>query len=335
MYGQGCCPYFQIRLDVGKHVLSKKEKKVLRAVQNLLDGKEKKPEQENKRQVSSKKKDDQSIKICHKLSIILEEAIDRSGVAEKGEGWKGVKVVEPLDKKSAKSHYNSSIAIHLFHAKNLKVQAESAEKLAHMICKEIPQGENFELVRSVQVSEKGHINFVLHQQQKMEISQNLEIEKDNNWKAMPSEEKKKDDLGEYVSRQKIRFENQQEQVPKFAEEHMEKLPVLEQLLKMEGKKHTLTIDICDSVFNMEEYLLYLRYQKGVHKDPEGKNSERSFSNFLVNSPLLKKPPQKEGDPSVGFGSFHMQYRLDGKLVAVGVGHSLHFLFLMYFPSEPP
>lgn len=70
----------------------------------------------------------------------------------------------------------------------------------------------------------------------------------------------------------------------------------------------------------EELSLYQKYQMIVHHDPLSKVSEQQFIRFLVASPL--KPQQKiRGNPSpltTGYGSFHQHYRLDGKLIAVGV-----------------
>ncbi|XP_014285261.1 arginyl-tRNA--protein transferase 1 isoform X1 [Halyomorpha halys] len=70
----------------------------------------------------------------------------------------------------------------------------------------------------------------------------------------------------------------------------------------------------------EELSLYQKYQVTVHHDPISKVSEQQFTRFLVTSPL--KPQQKiRGNPSqlpMGYGSFHQHYRLNGKLIAVGV-----------------
>uniref|UniRef100_A0A1B6IE36 Arginyl-tRNA--protein transferase 1 n=1 Tax=Homalodisca liturata TaxID=320908 RepID=A0A1B6IE36_9HEMI len=62
--------------------------------------------------------------------------------------------------------------------------------------------------------------------------------------------------------------------------------------------------------------VYQRYQTTIHNDPLEKVSERQFRRFLVNSPL--KPWKPSDGPSQGYGSFHQQYWLDGRLLAVGV-----------------
>ncbi|XP_076038356.1 arginyltransferase 1 isoform X2 [Oratosquilla oratoria] len=65
-----------------------------------------------------------------------------------------------------------------------------------------------------------------------------------------------------------------------------------------------------------EYQVYLKYQVSVHRDPPAKVSPVQFTRFLCNSPLKSWKPRH--CPVRSFGSFHHQYWLDGKLIAVGV-----------------
>ncbi|KAL0269342.1 UNVERIFIED_CONTAM: hypothetical protein PYX00_007111 [Menopon gallinae] len=62
-------------------------------------------------------------------------------------------------------------------------------------------------------------------------------------------------------------------------------------------------------YEAETFELYKRYQISVHNDPPEKLSFQSFYRFLVDSPL---------EPEQFYGSYHQQYWLDGKLIAVGV-----------------
>lgn len=95
--------------------------------------------------------------------------------------------------------------------------------------------------------------------------------------------------------------------------------------KLEGSStaplriHNLEIRMKQSHFDPEEYELYRKYQVKVHDDKPESVSEDSYKRFLVDSPLIFCPPQsgKKG-PSCGFGSFHQQYLIDGKVIAVGV-----------------
>ena len=87
----------------------------------------------------------------------------------------------------------------------------------------------------------------------------------------------------------------------------------------QGKRRRLEIRLKRSGFDPEEFALYRRYQIKVHNDAPDHVSEISYRRFLVDTPLV--PVQPSGDsrvPPCGFGSFHQQYVIDGRLVAVGV-----------------
>ncbi|KAG5237469.1 arginyl-tRNA--protein transferase [Salix suchowensis] len=87
----------------------------------------------------------------------------------------------------------------------------------------------------------------------------------------------------------------------------------------QGKRRRLEIRLKRSSFDPEEFALYRRYQIKVHNDAPDHVSEISYRRFLVDTPLV--PVQPSGDsrvPPCGFGSFHQQYVIDGRLVAVGV-----------------
>lgn len=83
------------------------------------------------------------------------------------------------------------------------------------------------------------------------------------------------------------------------------------------RKRSLTITLAPSSFDEEEYVLYKRYQMAVHGDSESDCGRSQYRNFLVDTPLRAVEPG-DGVPEPGFGSFHMQYRIDDRLVAVGV-----------------
>ncbi|KAK8671913.1 hypothetical protein V6N13_038496 [Hibiscus sabdariffa] len=87
----------------------------------------------------------------------------------------------------------------------------------------------------------------------------------------------------------------------------------------QGQKRKLEIHLKRSIFDPEEYALYKRYQIEVHNDPPDHVTESSYRSFLVDTPLFFVSPSADGMvPPFGFGSFHQQYIIDGKLVAVGV-----------------
>ncbi|XP_061975665.1 arginyl-tRNA--protein transferase 2-like [Populus nigra] len=87
----------------------------------------------------------------------------------------------------------------------------------------------------------------------------------------------------------------------------------------QGKRRRLEIRLKRSSFDPEEFALYRRYQINVHNDTLDLVSESSYRRFLVDTPLVPVQPTGDGRvPLCGFGSFHQQYVIDGRLVAVGV-----------------
>lgn len=90
---------------------------------------------------------------------------------------------------------------------------------------------------------------------------------------------------------------------------------------------------------MKEHEVYTKYQTIIHKDKPTECSLPQFKRFLCDSPLLStsyKGPLNNLDlknlsneknfrrnivgdiNSIGYGSFHQQYILNGKIIAVGV-----------------
>lgn len=119
--------------------------------------------------------------------------------------------------------------------------------------------------------------------------------------------------------------------------------------------HQLKIQLVPSeqAFSSESYLLYKKYQIAVHKSVASEITEKSFKGFLLDSPLNREPLAKAiqitdsigGLPGVsaitcgsfnGYGSYHVQYRLDGKLVMVAVvdilPHCLSSVYVYYDPD---
>ncbi|NP_001389577.1 arginyl-tRNA--protein transferase 1 isoform 12 [Mus musculus] len=84
----------------------------------------------------------------------------------------------------------------------------------------------------------------------------------------------------------------------------------------------------------ESYQVYKRYQMVVHKDPPDKPTVSQFTRFLCSSPLEAEHPAD--GPECGYGSFHQQYWLDGKIIAVGVLDILPYcvssVYLYYDPD---
>lgn len=88
-------------------------------------------------------------------------------------------------------------------------------------------------------------------------------------------------------------------------------------------------------FIQEEYDLYKKYQISVHGDSEFSCSQTQYSQFLVDTPLERIPPETGEIPTPGFGSFHIQYRIDNRLVGISVVDILpHSVSSKYFIWDP-
>ncbi|XP_068807656.1 arginyl-tRNA--protein transferase 1 isoform X7 [Struthio camelus] len=80
--------------------------------------------------------------------------------------------------------------------------------------------------------------------------------------------------------------------------------------------------------------LFAKYQMAIHKDTPSDCGENEFTRFLCDSPL--EAENLPNGPDCGYGSFHQQYWLDGKIIAVGVIDILPYcvssVYLYYDPD---
>ncbi|KAM6391161.1 arginyl-tRNA--protein transferase 1 isoform 1-T1 [Pluvialis apricaria] len=88
-----------------------------------------------------------------------------------------------------------------------------------------------------------------------------------------------------------------------------------------------------SSFN-QSATLFAKYQMAIHKDTPSDCGENEFTRFLCDSPL--EAENAPNGPECGYGSFHQQYWLDGKIIAVGVIDILPYcvssVYLYYDPE---
>ncbi|CAO3669388.1 unnamed protein product [Umbelopsis ramanniana] len=103
-----------------------------------------------------------------------------------------------------------------------------------------------------------------------------------------------------------------------------------------SKKFDLEIEMEPSSFTAEKYSLYCKYQIGIHHDPPSKLKEKSFKQFLVDSPLKRYSFDRDNEaPCNGYGSYHQTYRLDGKLIAMAILDILpNCVSSVYFMYDP-
>ncbi|KAK3097690.1 hypothetical protein FSP39_012152 [Pinctada imbricata] len=84
----------------------------------------------------------------------------------------------------------------------------------------------------------------------------------------------------------------------------------------------------------ESYKVFKAYQMSIHKEKEWDCGKSSYEEFLVEGPLQEL--HKDGGLPMGYGSFHQQYIIDGKIIAVGVidilPHCTSSVYLYYDPD---
>lgn len=70
--------------------------------------------------------------------------------------------------------------------------------------------------------------------------------------------------------------------------------------------------------DLRRYALFEIYQRHVHHEAPWQISPDGFRRFLCTSPLKHTTIQRANGELQPLGSFHQCYRLDGKLIAIGV-----------------
>lgn len=82
--------------------------------------------------------------------------------------------------------------------------------------------------------------------------------------------------------------------------------------------HKLVVTLEHDDFTEEKFAIYENYQRVVHKDSPSEISKSGFKRFLCSSPLRRETMVVPDGRERRLGSYHQCYRLDGKLVAIGV-----------------
>ena len=126
--------------------------------------------------------------------------------------------------------------------------------------------------------------------------------------------------------------------PKIKNQEKSIEDLLEPLRNSSGSKHKwetklIPVSMSNDAFSAsypETVKVYQKYQEVIHNDSPDKCTEKQFRRFLANSPLQT---DSEGPP---FGSYHYQYCMDDKIVAVGVldvlPHCVSSVYLYYDPA---
>ncbi|CAJ0555204.1 Ff.00g052690.m01.CDS01 [Fusarium sp. VM40] len=82
--------------------------------------------------------------------------------------------------------------------------------------------------------------------------------------------------------------------------------------------HKLVVTLEPDNFTEEKFSVYQNYQQVVHKDTPSEITKSGFKRFLCDSPLRRETMALPDGRKRRLGSYHHCYRLDGKLVAIGV-----------------
>lgn len=96
--------------------------------------------------------------------------------------------------------------------------------------------------------------------------------------------------------------------------------------------HRFEVTLEPAVFTAEKYDLFKNYQQTVHKEPPSQISQSGFRRFLCDSPLQQTSRTINGKEQL-LGSFHQCYRLNGRLIAMGVldllPHCVSGVYMLY------
>ncbi|TEA16056.1 Arginyl-tRNA--protein transferase 1 [Colletotrichum sidae] len=82
--------------------------------------------------------------------------------------------------------------------------------------------------------------------------------------------------------------------------------------------HRFSVTLEDDDFTEEKYCVYENYQRVVHKESSSDITRHGFRRFLCESPVQRKSMTTADGKQLKLGSYHQCYRLEGKLVAIGV-----------------
>ncbi|KAF4972545.1 hypothetical protein FSARC_891 [Fusarium sarcochroum] len=90
------------------------------------------------------------------------------------------------------------------------------------------------------------------------------------------------------------------------------------LLKPPEAAHKLEVTLEPDDFTEEKFAVYQNYQQVVHHDAPTEITKSGFKRFLCSSPLRRETMVSPDGRKRRLGSYHHCYRLDGKLVAIGI-----------------
>lgn len=98
-------------------------------------------------------------------------------------------------------------------------------------------------------------------------------------------------------------------------------------------EHKFEVTLEPDTFTEEKYALFDNYQRHVHHEGDSDVSRAGFKRFLCSSPLHRHSDSSGGNGNKKLGSYHQCYRLDGRLIAMGVldllPHAVSGVYFLY------
>eukprot|EP00177_Eucheuma_denticulatum_P004678 GFKZ01008500.1.p1 GENE.GFKZ01008500.1~~GFKZ01008500.1.p1 ORF type:complete len:698 (-),score=106.90 GFKZ01008500.1:1314-3407(-) len=111
-------------------------------------------------------------------------------------------------------------------------------------------------------------------------------------------------------------------------------PRAEKILDDLCEGDAFTMELVPAQFMSDAFEVFRKYQIAIHQEEPHECTEDTYRRFLVDSPLVQH--QSASDPEQVYGSFHMLYRVRGRLFAVGVvdilPRCLSSVYLFYDPD---
>ncbi|TPX07889.1 uncharacterized protein E0L32_010464 [Thyridium curvatum] len=100
--------------------------------------------------------------------------------------------------------------------------------------------------------------------------------------------------------------------------------------------HDFVVTLETDDFTDEKYAVFENYQRTVHNEPPSRITPNGFRRFLCDSPIRRETTADPDGQERKLGSYHQCYRLDGKLVAIGVldllPHAVSAVYFLYDES---
>ncbi|KAL1984976.1 hypothetical protein VTN96DRAFT_8532 [Rasamsonia emersonii] len=98
--------------------------------------------------------------------------------------------------------------------------------------------------------------------------------------------------------------------------------------------HKFEVIIEDDSISQRKFDVFVKYQEAIHGEPADKWKNNDFKRFLCSG--LKRNKPEKGSDEKRLGSWHQLYRLDGRLIAVGVldllPNGVSSVYLYYDPE---